>query len=228
MQNFVILRLQKKKKDLVFFPSANKLQVAVNGLTIRSSSCSFVFCACFVSWQWSVLSVLSLAAPQRLNWRPGEHLAGGRESQHLVLLMWGQETSLITKNQKGELILLPGHWEGGCSIGEGTLGSESRRGDRSVWWIIYTHSVSPLVSLFVTLFFPFFFLTWCLPRRELRNLKYLDLLVSKPPLAGWGSLVAPLTVTNWHWVNAPLHTSNLSSETASFIYLSLTDRKSVV
>lgn len=69
----------------------------------------------------------------------------------------------------------------------------------------FTPTVSSLLSLCSCRF-----LTWCLLRWELRNLKYLDLLVSNPSRhAGWGSLVAPLTVTNWQWVNAPLHTSNL-------------------
>lgn len=51
-------------------------------------------------------------------------------------------------------------------------------------------------------------LTWCLLLRELRHQEYLDLLVSnRLRLKGWSSLVAELTVTNWQWLNVPLHIS---------------------
>lgn len=64
------------------------------------------------------------------------------------------------------------------------------------------------------------FLIWRLLLWELINLKYLDLLVSsRSCLTGWSSLVASLTVTNWQWLNPPLHIPNCGQQNRFFYCL---------
>lgn len=80
MQKFVILRL-------IFLLSANKLQVAAERTNNKILQLQFcVLCMlCELTMVCSVCSVLGCSAEVELE--AGEHLAGGRESQHLVLLM---------------------------------------------------------------------------------------------------------------------------------------------